>query len=100
MDYYGSDITKFHTDHINDLHYKAVGYREDILVNGIRHVEHVSVKDNGLFEQVIKASVICDDGRKAVVSCVNVRMFYVGFADVERWDIKASSRNSALKCWV
>ena len=96
MDYYGSDISKFHTDHINDLHYKAVGYREDILVNGIEFVESVFVKDNGLFDQVVAASVFCDDGRHTNVSCRSVRSFYVGFADVERWDMKASSLNKTV----
>lgn len=94
MTYSGNDISKFHTDHVHDLHSKAVGYRQDILVNGIRSIEYVLVRDNGLFEQVSQATVICDDGRKAVVNCGNVRTFYIGFADVERWDIKASSLNS------
>ena len=94
MYYYGRDIPKFHIDQVRDLHSKAVGYRQDILVNGIDFVESVFVKDNGLFDQVVLASVFCDDGRHTDVSCRSVRSFYVGFADVERWDIKASSLNT------
>ena len=44
MYYYGRDIPKFHIDQVRDLHSKAVGYREDILVNGIDFVESVFVR--------------------------------------------------------